>query len=230
MDSKGNVYVIGTTFSPDYPTTPGAFDESFNGVRDAFIFKIIDDFKIESIPIDEHIDLEYPIISEDILDLMPCQLRPSYVPCPRIPPMCLECEEILSTIKSPKEFAELPRDTILNLTPKMFEGLHPQIQKSLSPKILEFSHNKMIQVIFVGQTDVDKRVEKMLMNTPPPKIFLAPLTQYANGIYPDDVVCNNEYEMIKKINDEIPRCVKSSSVQILTDRGWIEKTTVFQEN
>lgn len=34
-------YVTGTTSSPDYPTTTGAFDTTFNGgERDAFVTKL----------------------------------------------------------------------------------------------------------------------------------------------------------------------------------------------
>jgi len=39
VDSAGNAYVIGDTWSPDFPTTPGAFDVINNGV-DAFVAKL----------------------------------------------------------------------------------------------------------------------------------------------------------------------------------------------
>ncbi|KAA6479396.1 SBBP repeat-containing protein [Bacillus cereus] len=41
LDVKGHAYVSGFTLSPNFPTTPGAFDTSFNGgVVDAFVTKL----------------------------------------------------------------------------------------------------------------------------------------------------------------------------------------------
>src|SRR6185503_3273667 len=42
VDSAGSAYVTGFTGSADFPTTPGAFDTSYNGSVDAFVAKIAD--------------------------------------------------------------------------------------------------------------------------------------------------------------------------------------------
>src|SRR5207244_3305010 len=39
-DAAGNAYLTGVTSSASFPTTPAAFDTSFNGVRDAFVTKL----------------------------------------------------------------------------------------------------------------------------------------------------------------------------------------------
>ncbi|WP_017305823.1 SBBP repeat-containing protein [Spirulina subsalsa] len=36
-DNNGNIIVVGSTTSPNFPTTPGAFQTTFGGVRDGFI-------------------------------------------------------------------------------------------------------------------------------------------------------------------------------------------------
>ena len=40
IDGSGNAYITGYTYSLDFPTTPGAYDTSYNGYADAFITKI----------------------------------------------------------------------------------------------------------------------------------------------------------------------------------------------
>jgi hypothetical protein len=42
IDTAGSVYLSGTTTSINFPTTSGAFDTTFNGVRDFFVVKLAD--------------------------------------------------------------------------------------------------------------------------------------------------------------------------------------------
>lgn len=40
VDADGTAYVTGSTWSPDFPTTPGSFDQTFNGQIDAFVARL----------------------------------------------------------------------------------------------------------------------------------------------------------------------------------------------
>jgi hypothetical protein len=40
IDGSDNAYVVGHTYSPDFPTTPGAYDTSHNGGSDLFLAKL----------------------------------------------------------------------------------------------------------------------------------------------------------------------------------------------
>jgi len=46
LDTWGNVYVAGTTSSADFPTTPGAVDEVYNGSEDVFIARLNSDLTV----------------------------------------------------------------------------------------------------------------------------------------------------------------------------------------
>jgi hypothetical protein len=43
VDGGGSAYITGSTSSPDFPTTPGAFDTNYNGGYDAFVTKLTPD-------------------------------------------------------------------------------------------------------------------------------------------------------------------------------------------
>jgi hypothetical protein len=43
VDLWGSAYITGATPSPDFPTTPGAFDQSFNGGQDVYVTKLTPD-------------------------------------------------------------------------------------------------------------------------------------------------------------------------------------------
>jgi hypothetical protein len=40
LDAAGSAYLVGYTFSSDFPTTPGAYDTSWNGDNDVFVTKL----------------------------------------------------------------------------------------------------------------------------------------------------------------------------------------------
>ena len=40
LDGAGNAYVVGGTLSPEFPTTPGAFDTAFTGESEGFVTKL----------------------------------------------------------------------------------------------------------------------------------------------------------------------------------------------
>jgi len=48
FDSAGNVYLVGNTLSPNFPTTSGSYNENYSGAYptgDAFISKMDNDLK-----------------------------------------------------------------------------------------------------------------------------------------------------------------------------------------
>ena len=50
--------------------------------------------------------------------------------------------------------------------------------------------------------------------------FPPPLKQIQNGVEPPDVTCTEGLELVLKVSNGQPACVKPSSVEKLTERGW----------
>ncbi len=40
LDADGNAYITGATYSTNFPTTPGAFDITYNGIADVYVVKL----------------------------------------------------------------------------------------------------------------------------------------------------------------------------------------------
>jgi len=53
-----------------------------------------------------------------------------------------------------------------------------------------------------------------------PSIFPSLKTQIKNGISPDSIICIEGLELIFKLRDNSPACVKPSSISKLVERGW----------
>ena len=49
---------------------------------------------------------------------------------------------------------------------------------------------------------------------------LAPLKQIANGISPKDITCNENMQLVFKITDDSPACVKLTTIEKLIERNW----------
>lgn len=56
VDAGGAVYLTGYTFSNDFPTTPGAFDETRNSSYDAFVVKLAEPVDTDGDGVYDHVD------------------------------------------------------------------------------------------------------------------------------------------------------------------------------
>ncbi len=53
------------------------------------------------------------------------------------------------------------------------------------------------------------------------KIIESPLQQYKSGVFPQDIQCNEGFDLIfKPKSGWIPACVKPDTAEKLLERGW----------
>src|SRR3989442_4117425 len=52
------------------------------------------------------------------------------------------------------------------------------------------------------------------------QIILSPLKQFKSGIAEKDITCRQDFDLLIKIHDNSPACVKPQTAQKLVERGW----------
>ncbi|MDE1863693.1 MAG: hypothetical protein KGI33_12395, partial [Thaumarchaeota archaeon] len=71
--------------------------------------------------------------------------------------------------------------------------------------------------------------QSLQLPPPPPALYIqvypSPLQQFKTGTAANDVKCNFGFQLIFKIEDGSPACVKPASVDKLMRRGWATSTT-----
>ncbi|HEX5457126.1 MAG TPA: hypothetical protein VFX64_01930 [Candidatus Nitrosotalea sp.] len=50
--------------------------------------------------------------------------------------------------------------------------------------------------------------------------FVTPLQQIRSGVEPKDVTCKNTLQLVMKMEDGSPACVKPDTAKVLIERGW----------
>jgi len=73
------------------------------------------------------------------------------------------------------------------------------------------------------QTTFNIGTVPQLQNLPHEDLKVSPSlkTQIKNGISPDSIICIDGLELIFKLRDNSPACVKPSSIAKLVERGWV---------
>jgi len=52
------------------------------------------------------------------------------------------------------------------------------------------------------------------------KMIGSPLSQFKSGVLPEDIQCNEGFDLIFKPNGGISACVKPDTAEKLLERGW----------
>lgn len=68
--------------------------------------------------------------------------------------------------------------------------------------------------------DIEKTIQLLQDPNYPINVFGSPYKQVSIGIEPENVLCQDNLELIFKLKDNSPACVKPKSIPKLIERGW----------
>ena len=81
---------------------------------------------------------------------------------------------------------------------------------------------RFLDILGTGEGIVTDPKDLMDLKPVLPSAIESPLKQMKKGTLPEEIVCKESYEVILKPNKDSAACVKSTSLEKLSQRGWIQ--------
>lgn len=130
---------------------------------------------------------------------------------------------------TPKQFAALPDETIKNLNPELMSKFSKNIiidfpeskEKILPEKIIKTFSQKALQEKSKMKTSMKQQgaLGEQITIDFDIRTFIPPLQQIKIGIQPEEIACNDDLILIKRISNGAPACVKPSTFEKLITMG-----------
>jgi len=121
------------------------------------------------------------------------------------------------------EFKKLPVKELATIDSKDIEKIEdPNLKKMINEKMIQ----KATDYVKQAPSKIKQQASPGMIFEEDPilsstvRILLPPNLQIRNGVSPDDVVCNEGLELIKRATNGKPVCVLESTAELLLERGW----------
>jgi len=121
------------------------------------------------------------------------------------------------------EFKKLPVKELATIDSKDIEKIEdPNLKKMINEKMIQ----KATDYVKQAPSKIKQQASPGMVFEEDPilsstvRILLPPNLQIRNGVSPDDVVCNEGLELIKRTTNGKPVCVLESTAELLLERGW----------
>src|SRR5574337_1919105 len=106
-----------------------------------------------------------------------------------------------------------------------------QMQACSGPESVEWRFVPIQIANYIATISDNRDKENMIFNSmldaTKSQTVSSPLEQLGFGILPKDIQCKQGLDLIIKMHDNMPACVKPQTVQKLVDRGWTK--TIFEK-